>query len=312
MNEPLQRHRIDPSRITVSGISAGAFMAHQLHLAHAELFRGVGLIAGGPFMASGGNLMGALHQGLLGGVGSPETSAHWVRLLADSGLLASTEHLKGARVWLFHGALDRRVHPAQTEALAAFYRKHVKRSNLALITEVEVGHAFPTAHWGTPDSARRSPYIANANFDAAGFMLRHLEGKVLEPRGEAVEEGLRAFTQTHYLPADTWSMNETGYVYLPKAARQGKSCGIHVILHGCGQSRSQVGELFVRHTGYLEWAENNGLILLFPQVRPTDDYSCYNPLASWDWWGYEDPAFSTRAGRQIRAIVAMVRALGAP
>ena len=37
----------DKTRITVSGISAGAQMAHQLHIAYPEVFSGAGLLQGG-------------------------------------------------------------------------------------------------------------------------------------------------------------------------------------------------------------------------------------------------------------------------
>jgi poly(3-hydroxybutyrate) depolymerase len=35
--------------ITVSGLSSGAFFAHQFHIAHSKLVAGAGLIAGGPY-----------------------------------------------------------------------------------------------------------------------------------------------------------------------------------------------------------------------------------------------------------------------
>ena len=40
---------LDPGAVTVSGISSGAHMAQQLHLARSDLFQGAGLIAGGPW-----------------------------------------------------------------------------------------------------------------------------------------------------------------------------------------------------------------------------------------------------------------------
>src|SRR5215217_4360237 len=36
-------------RVTVSGISAGAFFAHQFHVAYSGLVKGAGLVAGGPY-----------------------------------------------------------------------------------------------------------------------------------------------------------------------------------------------------------------------------------------------------------------------
>ncbi|HUS15280.1 MAG TPA: hypothetical protein VM536_09715, partial [Chloroflexia bacterium] len=35
--------------MTVSGLSSGGFIAHQFHIAHSDLVRGAGIVAGGPF-----------------------------------------------------------------------------------------------------------------------------------------------------------------------------------------------------------------------------------------------------------------------
>ena len=44
---PLQK--LDSRAITVSGISSGAFFAHQFHVAYSSLVKGVGMVAGGPY-----------------------------------------------------------------------------------------------------------------------------------------------------------------------------------------------------------------------------------------------------------------------
>src|SRR5262249_28458180 len=44
---PLQK--LDARAITVSGISSGAFFAHQFHIAYSGLVKGVGMVAGGPY-----------------------------------------------------------------------------------------------------------------------------------------------------------------------------------------------------------------------------------------------------------------------
>ena len=54
------RLSIDPEQVTVSGISAGAQMAHQVHFAYPEVFSGVGIIAGGPFGCASGSLATAM------------------------------------------------------------------------------------------------------------------------------------------------------------------------------------------------------------------------------------------------------------
>src|SRR5882724_759482 len=49
----LPRLNVDTSQTTVSGLSAGAFMANQLGYAYAATFKGVGVFAGGPYMCAG-------------------------------------------------------------------------------------------------------------------------------------------------------------------------------------------------------------------------------------------------------------------
>src|SRR3954469_1155512 len=47
--DPLGRYPVDPTQISVAGISSGAFMANQLHVAHSADIMGIGVVAGGPF-----------------------------------------------------------------------------------------------------------------------------------------------------------------------------------------------------------------------------------------------------------------------
>src|SRR5690242_6081876 len=44
---PLGRYPVDPTQVSVSGISSGAFMANQLHIAHSAGIMGAAMIAGG-------------------------------------------------------------------------------------------------------------------------------------------------------------------------------------------------------------------------------------------------------------------------
>ena len=53
---------IDPDRITVSGISSGAHMATQLHIAYSDLFSGAAMLSGGPYNCAGGSLMTAMQS----------------------------------------------------------------------------------------------------------------------------------------------------------------------------------------------------------------------------------------------------------
>ena len=45
---------------------------------------------------------------------------------------------------------------------------------------------------------------------------------------------------------------------------------------------------FAKYTGYLEAADENDIIMLFPQIRATPDI---NPKGCFDWWGYDGPSY---------------------
>ena len=45
--DPLGRFPVDPKQVSVAGISSGAFMANQLHIAHSADIVGAGIVAGG-------------------------------------------------------------------------------------------------------------------------------------------------------------------------------------------------------------------------------------------------------------------------
>src|ERR1700737_1509973 len=59
--DPLGRFPVDPAEVSVSGISSGAFMANQLHIAHSAGIVGAGMIAGGLYGC-------AVHPGAGGGM----------------------------------------------------------------------------------------------------------------------------------------------------------------------------------------------------------------------------------------------------
>jgi poly(3-hydroxybutyrate) depolymerase len=111
-------------------------------------------------------------------------------------------------------------------------------------------------------------------------------------------------------------MADEGYVFFPESCESG-GCRVHVAFHGCRQSTRQIGVRFVENAGYIEWAQSNRLIVLFPQIVPRYGWIgglswIFNPRGCWDWWGYTDADYATREGRQIKAVQAMIERLGQP
>ncbi|CAF3084771.1 unnamed protein product [Rotaria sp. Silwood2] len=101
------------------------------------------------------------------------------------------------------------------------------------------------------------------------------------------------------------SFDDEGFIYFPSACANGKRCSIHVALHGCQQGKHAAGDVFATKAGYLEVAELNDIIMIFPQVRkslmlPT------NPMGCWDWWGYSEVYYATQKAPQMRGIKSMI------
>jgi poly(3-hydroxybutyrate) depolymerase len=96
-----------------------------------------------------------------------------------------------------------------------------------------------------------------------------------------------------------------GFVYFPSACSNGQKCPIHVALHGCEQGRSFVGDTFATKAGYLEVAELNNIIVVFPQILKSTIFPT-NPMGCWDWWGYSSVYYPTRHAPQISGIKNMI------
>lgn len=69
--------------------------------------------------------------------------------------------------------------------------------------------------------------------------------------------------------------------------------------------KAYVDDVFVRKAGYLEVAELNNLIVIFPQVRSSLLFPL-NPMGCWDWWGYTKNNFATKNGPQMIALKSMI------
>ena len=88
--------------------------------------------------------------------------------------------------------------------------------------------------------------------------------------------------------------------------------------HGCQQTEEMIGDAFIRHAGYNEWAEANRIVVLYPQAAVLQrrvlgiPLPWPNPQGCWDWWGFTGPDYARRTGPQIQAINAMIDRLAEP
>ena len=299
---------LDPGSVTVSGISSGGNMATQFHVAHSSLVQGAGLLATSPYRCAEGSVREALGRCMRGEPEIPVARlAEQTRQLAEEGRIDAVSGLGGDRLWLFHGGADPFVHTTVADALEAYYRAFVAPADLVRVELAGASHTFPTANRGAARcDVSEAPFLGNCDLDGAQALLAHLYGE-LEP-GRAVRDGgLARFDQRPYAKAaGSVGLAESGWLYVPEdcAADAANACRLHVVFHGCQQGGSFVGDAFVRGAGYLEVAEANRIVLLFPQVEKS--LQPLNAFGCWDWWGYEGDDYATRDGRQVRAVRSMI------
>jgi len=293
--------------ITVSGMSAGAQMAHQLHIAYPDLFSGVGIIAGGPFGCANGSLATAMTRcmGKVDGTLLVEAFVDGIRSAARDGQIGATEALADDPIWIFHGRLDTTVAAGLSTALVELYRTFVPAKTIRYVDDVGAAHTFPTRGHGNDCTSTASPFIGDCGYDAAGELLNHLYGELVAPTHTTHTQ----LTEVSLPGADAAGLDDTAYLYVPEACRgHEKSCKTHLVLHGCAQSASQVGTVFVEQSGYLPWAGANDIVLAFPQVK----VAAANPFACWDWWGYTGAEYRWREGRQMKVLADWIIGLESP
>lgn len=300
---PQVSYEIDKSRVTVSGISAGGYMAGQLHLSHSNLFSGVAILAGGPYWCAEGTLSKGLGPCLKGGDVDAAKLLSYARDMSNEGNIDPLSNLSDDPVWLFHGAKDTTVNKGVVTAAAAFYAQFVSPDSVVMIEDVPAAHGMPTLTTGAACDTLATPFLNACGYDAAGELLDALYGPMQE-RGEANGE-LLEITQPN---ADDADMLESAFLYVPKSCAAGKRCGLHVALHGCQQSSEYVDDAFAAGAGYNEWAESNNLLVLYPQVA-SSKLAPMNPMGCWDWWGYTNENYATKSGPQIIAIKSMIDGL---
>jgi len=256
--EPLAAYqKLDPSGVTVSGISSGAFFAHQFHIAYSGLVKGAGLVAGGPYGCADNadsitppfgkpifvaavprRVVAALAEcTTLGrdtfkeqGWGFPDkpdakdSLAVARRELAD-GKIDDPANLATSRVWVFHGNKDTAVPQPTIEALTAFYRfMGVPAANIQVVDGPDAQHgmpidALPPVGTGRPHCDPPEPsFLVKCDYGAAEELLPDLYPGGASAAGAATGRIVR-FDQTPFFDAEdaSTSLNKFGYLYVPQA-----------------------------------------------------------------------------------------------
>ena len=323
--ERLRGFATDIGETSVSGISSGAFLAVQFHVAHSSIVRGAGIIAGGPYYCAENSSSRATRNCMKPDADHPVPDAARLKSLTDalarSGAIDDPARLQNSRVWLFSGKADAVVEQPVMDALFRYYRSYLEGERIVYKNDLDAGHAMVTESYGKACSYNGPPFMDDCDYDAAGALLAHIYGPLNPPSAESGGRFVE-FDQREFLPdgdAHAHSLADSGMAYVPAACESGR-CRVHVALHGCLQHRDQVGDAFYGHAGYNRWADTNAMIVLYPQTVARYGWGwpfwnfnvVWNPNACWDWWGYDGADYHTRNGVQVKAIRGMLDRLAEP
>ncbi len=303
----LGTYTLDRSKTMVAGISAGGYMATQLQVAYSKTFHGAAIFAGGPYYCAQDNAYIALND-----CTKNYYSTNVPLLESDTnntayyGYIDPTSYLNGQKAWLFSGTNDTTVYQSVVRDLQTYLQYYGVTVTTNFTTAA--GHG-----WITPDATAAcgvtaSPFLNNCGFDAEQTFLSTLYGTLAARNGGTLQGSLLAFDQNEFLPggsASAYSMDASGYVFVPAPCASGSTCKVLVALHGCAQGYQQVGNAFVTKSGLNEWADSNNIVVLYPQAIETS----YNPNGCWDWYGYNSTDYAAKSGPQMAAIYAMVQRL---
>lgn len=322
---------IDPRKISVSGISSGAYMAQQFHVIHSKHIIGAGIIAGGPYHCAAGAYPLYTSFDLTGLYaatfrcsntnpyrffqGPPDVnfSIRDTHAQAANGVIDDPGNMRTDKVWLFSGGEDEKVPRAVMNTLETYYVEFLDPDNIVYVKHADANHAMITDDFDSACDVYEPPYINDCDIDAAKDLLQHIYG-TLEPKATQLLP-IVEFDQTEFFDESdkSISMNERGHIYVPKNCKEGGSCRLHLAFHGCQQQQELIGDDFYADAGYNEWADTNNIIVLYPQTTAWADNILMavwrNTNACWDWWGYSGANYYRKDGKQVAALAKMINTL---
>ncbi len=303
---------IDESQTSVSGLSSGAFMAVQFHVAFSSIMKGAAIFAGGPFYCAQGSESNATSDCMYPSA-APDIAPFVAitKQYAASGSIDDPSNLASQKVFLFGGADDHTVNPVVMDSLNSYYGSYLSSSAIEYVNRRPgTSHTMPTLSYGTDCDESMSPYIGNCSYDGAGLALAQIYG-ALTPAATTLSGTIVTIPQGNFISdPSSHSLAADAYAYVPASCAHGATCKVHVAFHGCEQNAANVGSAFYEHAGYNPWADTNQIVVLYPQTTAGGS----NYEACWDWYGYDSASYATKTGPQMAMVKAMIDFLasGAP
>ena len=192
--DSLGAYPIDPAQVSVAGISSGAFMANQIHVAHSADVMGAAMIAGGLYGCAVQNVESDGVEALASQAVGPCMTVPFmldevpsykkiVDKLAAKGWIDPPSNLARAKIYVFTGGSDSVVSSDTVEKGRDLYvALGVPAANIVFEDRsgpaAHAGHSWVTMSYGGACSANASPYIDDCSYDQAGAELKAIYGAV--------------------------------------------------------------------------------------------------------------------------------------
>lgn len=276
--------------ITVVGVSAGCFMATQIHFAYSMTIKGMACIAGGPFWCAQNNVEIALSSCMTGPPPDISYLADVAIATAADGFLDPLVGLADSRVWFYTALNDTIVSSDVVFANYRLYQKFIHNPELLTIISNHSGeHSQVTATRGNDCMYLGEPFINACGYDAAEEQLNFLHGSVRTGAAGTLYTIPQPFAE---------GLGPLAYLWAPNTCLN-TSCVLNIAFHGCEQTIADIGLAFVEDAGYNGF---DNVMTLYPQAVST----VINPRGCFDWWGYTGSTYASNVGVQMMAVRQMI------
>jgi hypothetical protein len=175
----LGTYNIDRSKISVSGISSGAYFAVQFHVAFSSNIMGVGVFAGGPYHCATNFLNTVTTCSILPVLMDLPKLIDFTRTTALSGSIDPLEGMQEDKVLIVRGKDDAFVQQGVADNLVEYYKSFINESNIATEFRLVAEHAIYTDDFGQDCLHLGKPFINNCNYSAAYHTLQHVYGDII-------------------------------------------------------------------------------------------------------------------------------------
>jgi poly(3-hydroxybutyrate) depolymerase len=316
--QALHSYTVASSHIYVAGISSGATMAMQLHVAYSHVFKGAALYAGQPYSCAQGSSvinLSTCSQNI-----PPvdvETLEKTTTAYAAQGQIDSPSNLEDQPVYLWSGRLDTVVVQGVTNAVEAYY-KHFGANVFHYDNQFPAAHGWESPYGPLACGLLFTPFLIHCElhhspYDSEAVWLSKWFGSLTPKNSGPLQGSMYVFDQNGYAPggvAAQVGMDRYGYLFVPQSCATGAACGLIVALHGCLQDVGHIGLQFIMNAGLNQWADTNNIIIVYPQTASL----ITNPTAGcWDIWGYlpeEGQQYATKSGPQMQTLFNIVKQVG--